>query len=168
MTTLFPPDIEQKASDIVHAYAQAGLTLAMAESCTGGLIAACLTEVSGSSAVVERGFVTYSNEAKMQSIGVDSSLIAQYGAVSAEVARAMALGALLHSPADVAVSVTGIAGPTGGSKEKPVGLVYLSSASRGGEPDIRRCLFEGMGRRDVRLNAVRTALEMLELTIKLS
>ncbi|HEY1877874.1 MAG TPA: CinA family protein, partial [Rhizomicrobium sp.] len=100
-----------------------GLRIATAESCTGGLVAGLLTEIAGSSDVAERGFVTYSNEAKTEMLGVDSELIRQHGAVSPEVARAMALGALKHAHAEIAVAVTGIAGPAGGTRQKPVGLV---------------------------------------------
>ena len=111
--------------------AQSGLKLATAESCTGGLIAAILTEVPGSSDVFERGFVTYSNEAKTELLGVPAELIEKHGAVSEEVARAMASGALGHSRADIAVAVTGVAGPGGGTTAKPVGLVHLAAARRG-------------------------------------
>lgn len=161
MPGLFPQDIEQQALQVINICSKIGLKLVTAESCTGGLIAACLTEIPGSSAVVERGFVTYSNAAKIQAIDVDEALIAQYGAVSAEVAGAMAVGALGASHADIAIAVTGIAGPGGGSPEKPVGLVYLAIASRGEEPEIRRCLFENRERRDVRITTVDTALAML-------
>jgi nicotinamide-nucleotide amidase len=109
------------------------LKVATAESCTGGLVIAALTSVSGSAAVVDRGFVTYSNEAKTEMLGVSDALIAKAGAVSEEVARAMAEGALAHSRADIAVSVTGIAGPTGGSEQKPVGLVHFGALRKGGE-----------------------------------
>lgn len=107
-----------------------GQLLACAESCTGGLIAASCTELAGSSAWFERGFVTYSNEAKTELLGVPAALIAEHGAVSEEVARAMAAGALAHSRADIAVAVTGIAGPTGGSEAKPVGTVWLAWAEK--------------------------------------
>ena len=108
-----------------------GQSLTTAESCTGGLIAASCTELAGSSAWFERGFVTYSNEAKTELLGVPAALIAEHGAVSEEVARAMAAGALAHSRADIAVAVTGVAGPTGGSQAKPVGTVWLAWAERG-------------------------------------
>lgn len=110
-----------------------GQRLATAESCTGGLIAASCTELAGSSAWFERGFVTYSNEAKTELLGVPATLIAEHGAVSEEVARAMASGALKHSRADIAVAVTGVAGPSGGSEAKPVGTVWLAWAERSGE-----------------------------------
>ena len=109
-----------------------GLKIATAESCTGGLVAAALTDIAGSSDVVDRGFVTYSNEAKQAMLGVPAATLKRHGAVSAETAAAMAAGALKNSQADLAVAITGIAGPGGGSKEKPVGLVYFAAASRGG------------------------------------
>jgi nicotinamide-nucleotide amidase len=134
--------------------------IATAESCTGGLIAGCLTEIAGSSAVVERGFVTYSNEAKTEMLGVPAAVIASVGAVSEEVARAMAEGALAHSRAGLTVAVTGVAGPGGGSPEKPVGLVHFGCAMRDAETLHRRVVFDG-DRSDVRRETVRTALEML-------
>jgi nicotinamide-nucleotide amidase len=135
------------------------LRVATAESCTGGMIAAALTDIGGSSDVFERGFVTYSNEAKTELIGVPADLIAKFGAVSEQVAREMAAGALRHSHADVAVAVTGIAGPGGGSAEKPVGLVYLG-ISRRGETRCERRVFPG-SRADIRRATVARALEML-------
>lgn len=120
-----------------------GERLATAESCTGGLIAATCTELAGSSAWFERGFVTYSNEAKCELLGVPEGLIAQHGAVSEAVARAMAEGALRHSRADIAVAVTGVAGPSGGSLDKPVGTVWLAWAERGGAVHAQRAWFEG-------------------------
>jgi nicotinamide-nucleotide amidase len=137
----------------------AGLRLATAESCTGGLIAGCLTAIPGSSAVVERGFVTYSNEAKTDMLGVSADLIGRVGAVSAEVAEGMATGALDHSRADIAVSVTGIAGPDGGTPTKPVGLVYLGVARRGGSVRHERHIFSG-DRDGIRQAAVVRALEL--------
>jgi nicotinamide-nucleotide amidase len=138
----------------------AGLRIATAESCTGGLIAALLTEIPGSSDVVERGFVTYSNDAKTDMLGVPAALIVAEGAVSRAVAEHMALGALQHSRADIAVAVTGIAGPGGGSAQKPVGLVHLAAASAKGVTH-RACRFGDIGRDGVRLQAVTVALEML-------
>ncbi len=136
------------------------LMLATAESCTGGMIAAALTDIAGSSDVVERGFVTYSNRAKTELLGVPGSLIIRVGAVSAEVAEAMAAGALAHAPVDLAVSVTGIAGPGGGSAEKPVGLVYFGIARRGGVVRTAREIFPG-DRGTVRRAAVERALRLL-------
>src|SRR5277367_5992786 len=121
----------------------AGLMLATAESCTGGMVAAALTDIAGSSDVVERGFVTYSNAAKTELVGVPADLIEKQGAVSAEVAAAMADGALAHAPVDLAVSVTGIAGPGGATPTKPVGLVYLGIVSKGGAARTERHVFAG-------------------------
>ena len=136
-----------------------GLFLTTAESCTGGLISAACTDLAGSSAWFERGFVTYSNEAKTASLGVDAALIAQHGAVSQPVAEAMARGAITHSLAQVAVAVTGVAGPTGGSVEKPVGTVWFGWATPAGVvTEMRR--FDG-DRRQVREATVRHALEKL-------
>ena len=137
-----------------------GERLATAESCTGGLIAAACTELAGSSDWFERGFVTYSNEAKSELLGVDAALIAAHGAVSEPVALAMATGALAHSRADWAVAVTGIAGPGGGSAEKPVGLVWLAWCRRGGAPEAERHVFPG-DRAAVRAATVLQALHGL-------
>ena len=135
--------------------------LATAESCTGGLIAAVLTEIAGSSAVVDRGFVTYSNEAKTGMLGVAPSLIGSHGAVSREVAIAMAEGAIRASRADIAIAVTGIAGPGGGSLDKPVGLVHFAVAVRGGMTTHAERRFGDIGRSAVRLATVQVALEMI-------
>ena len=126
------PSVDALVASLAAELVQRGLMLATAESCTGGLIAAACTEISGSSAWFERGFVTYSNAAKTELLGVPASLIAQHGAVSEAVARAMAAGALAHSRAACAVAVTGVAGPTGGSAEKPVGTVWLAWATPAG------------------------------------
>lgn len=136
------------------------LRLATAESCTGGMIAAALTDIAGSSDVVERGFVTYSNEAKTDLLGVPAALIAAQGAVSAEVAAAMAAGALQHAPVDLAVAVTGIAGPGGATPGKPVGLVYLGIARRGDAAVVERQVFAG-DRTAIRHAAVARALALL-------
>lgn len=136
------------------------LMLATAESCTGGMIAAALTDIAGSSDVVERGFVTYSNAAKTELLGVSADLIDRLGAVSEEVARAMAAGALIHAPVDLAVAVTGIAGPSGGSVEKPVGLVHFGLARRGVPVRTERHVFAG-DRDAVRHATVVRALELL-------
>ncbi len=144
---------------LLEAFRRAGLRLATAESCTGGLIAAVLTAIPGSSDVLERGFVTYSNAAKTDLLGVDSRLIGRVGAVSAEVAEAMARGALARSLAEVALAVTGIAGPGGGTEEKPVGLVFLAGVRAGRAPRIERHLFGG-DRTAVRLAAVRAAFAL--------
>jgi nicotinamide-nucleotide amidase len=144
------------------------LMIATAESCTGGLVAGALTDIAGSSAVVERGFVTYTDEAKQQMLGVPLDTVRQHGAVSRETAEAMAKGALRHSPADLAVSITGIAGPGGGSATKPVGLVHFAAASRGGALLHRERRFGDIGRAEVRRLSVLEALSMLsELAAKL-
>jgi nicotinamide-nucleotide amidase len=136
------------------------LKIAAAESCTGGLIAGLLTEIAGSSDVFERGFVTYSNQAKEEMLGVPPALLAAHGAVSAEVATAMAQGAIRNSSAGLAVAVTGIAGPGGGSDDKPVGLVHIAAA-RGDTFIHRECRFGAIGRSEVRLATVAAALELL-------
>jgi nicotinamide-nucleotide amidase len=137
------------------------LTIATAESCTGGLVAATLTEIPGSSDVVERGFVTYSNAAKTAMLGVPADVITRFGAVSREIAEAMAQGALAHSPADLAVAITGIAGPGGGSPGKPVGLVHFAAAARGGPLAHHEARFGDIGRAQVRHVSVKQALDML-------
>ena len=156
---MFDDAIKDRAVAVLDRYRSEGLKLATAESCTGGLIAASLTEVAGSSDVVERGFVTYSNEAKSELLGVPAALIAEMGAVSAEVAEAMAEGALAQSHADAAVSVTGIAGPGGGTAEKPVGLVYLGACRRDASPRHLRRVFTG-DRGAVRRAALEEALDL--------
>jgi nicotinamide-nucleotide amidase len=140
-----------------------GLRVATAESCTGGLVAGALTEIPGSSDVVERGFVVYSNAAKETMLGVPAATLKRHGAVSAETAVAMAAGALKNSEADLTVSITGIAGPGGGSKQKPVGLVHFGAAARDGRSLHRRRLFGKIGRRRVRERSVMQALELLDL-----
>jgi nicotinamide-nucleotide amidase len=137
------------------------LTLAAAESCTGGLLAGALTEIPGASDVFERGFVTYSNAAKVEMLGIDPALIARHGAVSEEVAQAMAAGVLARSAADLAVAVTGIAGPGGGSAEKPVGLVHLAAAGRRRPPAHRALNIGNVGRAKVRLASVAAAFELV-------
>ncbi|HEY6433260.1 MAG TPA: CinA family protein [Acetobacteraceae bacterium] len=141
--TLIEPALLQTAATLLQEYRARRLKLGTVESCTGGLIAAVLTAIPGSSDVVERGFVTYSNEAKTELVGVPSALIAEHGAVSEPVARAMAEGGVAHSPADIVVSVTGVAGPGGGSAAKPVGLVCFGLARRGGPTVSERQIFPG-------------------------
>jgi nicotinamide-nucleotide amidase len=137
------------------------LMVATAESCTGGLVAGALTEIVGSSAVVDRGFVTYTNAAKHTMLGVPNDTLEKFGAVSRDTAEAMARGALSHANADLAVAVTGIAGPTGGSAEKPVGLVHFAAASRAGALIHRERSFGDIGRSEVRRRSVLEALAML-------
>ncbi len=153
-------DFQDRSAALLVAYRDKGLKLATAESCTGGLVAANLTAIAGSSDVVERGFVTYSNEAKMELLGVSKTTLETHGAVSAETARAMAEGALAHSHADVAVSVTGIAGPGGATETKPVGLVHLGLARRGGPVRDEGHVFPG-DRTAVREASVDRALALL-------
>jgi nicotinamide-nucleotide amidase len=155
-------DLISRAEAVVHGFAQRGWTIATAESCTGGLVAGLLTEIPGSSAVVERGFVTYSNAAKSETVGVPAALIAAHGAVSEPVARAMAEGALDHSRADFAVGITGIAGPGGATATKPVGLVHLALAGRGRETRHLERRYGDLGRDVVRRKAVSDALGLLE------
>jgi nicotinamide-nucleotide amidase len=162
------PDFDElvgAAADLLAACRSKGLKLATAESCTGGLIAAILTEVAGSSDVFERGFVTYSNEAKTELIGVPADLIGTHGAVSEEVARAMAEGALLRARVEIAVSVTGVAGPGGGSTGKPVGLVHFGAARRGGSCLHRERRFGDLGRRAIRLASVAEAFGLVRALI---
>jgi nicotinamide-nucleotide amidase len=140
---MFSLDLTEAAARLLALYRSRALKLVTAESCTGGLVAALLTEIAGSSDVVERGFVVYSNEAKSELLGVSPQLIARHGAVSAAVAAAMAEGAIAHSRADVALSITGVAGPGGGSAEKPVGLVFLAVHRRDGPAKVERALFPG-------------------------
>jgi len=152
---------EKEAIAVLEACRKAGLMIATAESCTGGLIAGALTDIAGSSDVVDRGFVTYSNEAKNEMISVPMELIGQVGAVSKEVAIAMAEGALKHSRAGISIAVTGVAGPGGGSGEKPVGLVHIASA-RNGHPTLHReCRFGPKSRADIRHATVLAALELV-------
>jgi nicotinamide-nucleotide amidase len=157
---MFPDDIDALARQVLEAAAARGLMIATAESCTGGLVAGALTAVAGSSAVVERGFVTYSNAAKSELLGIPAGLIERHGAVPPEVAMAMAEGARLHSAAAVSVAVTGIAGPGGGSAEKPVGLVHFAAAGPGGLIHLEQ-RFGDIGREAVRLESVRAALRLL-------
>ncbi len=151
-----------EADEVLALLRSAGLKLVTAESCTGGLIAAALTEVPGSSDVFERGFVTYSNEAKTELLGVPADLIANHGAVSREVAEAMALGALANSRADIAVAVTGVAGPGGGTSEKPVGLVHLAAA-RGDRVVHRPIRLGNIGRAKIREASVAEAFRLVRM-----
>jgi nicotinamide-nucleotide amidase len=158
----FPNDIIAQAEAIIRDFTARRLMVSTAESCTGGLIAGALTEISGSSAVVDRGFVTYTNTAKIEMLGVEEETLIRFGAVSQETALQMVHGALFRSRAAVAVAVTGIAGPGGGSAEKPVGLVHLAAKSRSGRLIHRKMLYGDIGRDQVRLATVRTALGMIQ------
>lgn len=160
------PDVAiDRAAAVLAANRAAGRTVALAESCTGGLVAAALTAVAGSSDVFETGFVTYSNAAKSRILGVDPEIFERRGAVSRDCALAMARGALDRSDADVAVAITGIAGPGGGSPEKPVGLVIFARAWRGAEPSahyVQRIFFQSGDRTAIRRAALLFALELLQ------
>jgi len=160
--SLLPDEITALARRVVQENAAAGRKLVVAESCTGGLVAAALTEIPGSSKVLDRGFVTYSNEAKQQSLGVSEDIIDAFGAVSIACVFAMARGALERSGADVAVAISGIAGPEGGSESKPVGTVVFARAVRGSDkPEAESKLFEEKDRAGVRRQATLCALELL-------
>jgi nicotinamide-nucleotide amidase len=163
--SVFEKHILDLATEVLAKARAAGLKVATAESCTGGLVVAALTEIPGSSDVVDRGFVTYTNEAKVQQLGVDEALIARHGAVSQQVAQAMATGALAHSPAHASVAVTGIAGPSGGTKTKPVGLVHIETARRDRTPLHREYRFGDIGRDAVRMKSVEAALNQLLLVL---
>jgi nicotinamide-nucleotide amidase len=160
---MFSPEIRAFAQDVVSAYTAAKRRLVLAESCTGGLIAGALTDVPGASAMLERGFITYSNEAKIEVLAVLPEDLDRLGAVSARVAEEMAKGALDFSHADVALSVTGVAGPDGGSDKKPVGLVFFGLATHRGVLMHYECRFSG-SREEIRMQAVSEALKLI-LTI---
>lgn len=159
--SLFPEELAALSETLIRKYEARGLKLATAESCTGGLIGGILTEVAGSSAVVDRGFITYSNEAKHELLGVQLSTLSTFGAVSKETALQMAKGALMRSHANMAVAVTGIAGPGGGSASKPVGLVHVAATAREGGIIHREMHYGDIGREQVRLATIKTALQLL-------
>lgn len=161
MTNLFPADILKAAEEVLAKARARKLKIVTAESCTGGLIGGALTEIAGSSDVFDRGFVTYSNEAKATTLKVDTAILREYGSVSGETASAMVQGALAFSRGDIAVAVTGVAGPGGGTAQKPVGLVHFASARKGGAPRNIERRFGDLGRTEVRLDTVRQALAML-------
>lgn len=162
-SSFLPPDLVALARRVIDENRQIGRRVAVAESCTGGLVSTALTEIPGSSDVFERGFVTYSNAAKTECLGVANDLIDTFGAVSIATAWAMAQGALKNSHADIAVAVTGIAGPDGGSELKPVGFVVFAKAERGVEdrPDGEHKIFDGGSRSSIRVQAAKWALELL-------
>jgi nicotinamide-nucleotide amidase len=157
----FPKHILDSAAEVLARARAKGWRIATAESCTGGLLAAALTEIPGSSDAFERGFVTYSNEAKTELLGVPAELIAKHGAVSKEVAIAMAEGAVKRAPVQIAVSITGIAGPGGGTAEKPVGLVHFAVAHNSHAALHQECRFGDIGRSEVRMKSIETALDLL-------
>jgi len=160
--TILPNELVAAARRVIEANAKAGRKIALAESCTGGLVAAALTEIPGSSAVLDCSFVTYSNEAKQKMLGVAGDIIEAFGAVSIACVYAMAQGALERSGADVAVAISGIAGPDGGSAQKPVGTVVFAKATRNSqEPEAEQRLFEDKDRGGVRRQAALVALELL-------
>jgi nicotinamide-nucleotide amidase len=161
---LLPAELEQLARRVIDENRAAGRRIAVAESCTGGLVAAALTEIAGSSDVFESGFVTYSNEAKIELLGVSQEVIETFGSVSVATAWAMAQGMIVRSGADVAVAITGIAGPDGGTEMKPVGTVVFARAERSADPDAIVAdmkEFGDLGRAGVRLQATLCALELL-------
>lgn len=160
--SLLPDDIVALARRVVEENAVAGRKISLAESCTGGLVAAAITEIPGSSSVLDRGFVTYSNEAKQQELNVNSDIIETFGAVSIACVYAMAQGALENSEADVAVAISGVAGPNGGTDQKPVGTVVFARAIRGvDEPEAELRNFDAHSRSEVRRQATLCALELL-------
>lgn len=163
---MFSDEVRARANELLEAMKAKGLMIATAESCTGGLIAGALTEIAGSSAVVERGFVTYSNEAKQEMLGVPAALIGQVGAVSREVAIAMAEGALRHSRAQVSVAVTGVAGPGGGTDAKPVGLVHVAAACSGGATLHEECRFGALSRAEIRARTVLAAFALAQRVMR--
>jgi len=154
-------DSEELAREVLRVFEERDLKLATAESCTGGLVSAAITDIAGSSKIFERGFVTYSNEAKAEMLDVSSETLAAFGAVSAETAREMAAGALAHSNADIAVSITGVAGPGGGTPEKPVGLVWFAVATKDTRAIAEKREFADLGRAAIRRESVITALRLL-------
>ena len=159
---MFSEDYRARAETLLAAARARGLKIATAESCTGGLIAGLLTEIPGSSDVLDRGFVTYSNKAKEEMLGVPGAMLRRHGAVSETVARAMAEGAIRNSIAQLSVAVTGIAGPGSGTDEKPAGLVHIAAARAGEATLHRECRFGDIGRSEVRLATIVAALEFLQ------
>jgi nicotinamide-nucleotide amidase len=159
---MFTPELLERAAALIALCRARRFKVATAESCTGGLVAGLLTEIPGSSAVLERGFVVYSNDAKRELLGVPASTLAAFGAVSEQTARAMAQGAILHSQADFAVAITGIAGPDGGTAEKPVGLVHFACAQRTSAVVALEKRYGALSRTAIRMASVATALDLLE------
>ena len=163
---MFSTELIASANTLIDDMRAKGLRLVTAESCTGGLLSGLLTEIPGSSDVLDRGFVTYSDLAKIEVLGVPGAVIEKHGAVSAAVALAMAEGALNHAHADIAVAVTGVAGPGGGTPQKPVGLVYVAAAKRDGAPRAQRFMFGDVGRREIRLATLSEALSLVDQILK--
>jgi len=160
---MFSPSLVKQAQTLITLCKQQGRKITTAESCTGGLIAGLITEIAGASAIFEQGFVTYSNASKQHLLGVSEALLSQYGAVSEQVAAQMAEGALAKAKAEIAVAVTGIAGPDGGTPQKPVGLVYIAVAAKEKITKVQKFHFTG-SRSEVRLATVKEALTMIEMT----
>ncbi len=160
MAKMYPEILIIMAEDLINACRKNEIKLALAESCTGGLVAGCITSISGSSDVFDRGFVTYSNQAKNEMLGVGLDILENSGAVSEQVAIAMAMGAIANSNADIALSITGVAGPSGGTDEKPVGLVHMAVARKGFETKHQRHIFKG-DRERVRIQSVESGLKLL-------
>ena len=163
---MFSLEINNKASNILQLCQQKSVTIVTAESCTGGLIAGCLTEIPGSSSVIEGGFVTYSNQAKISMLSVKLEQLDQYGAVSEEVARSMAEGALRRSKADIAIACTGVAGPGGATNTKPIGLVHLACASKTHPATHKQCNFSG-DRSMIRMATVNAAFGLIEAQLNI-
>lgn len=158
---MFPPELLNDAEKFLELAKSQNIKVVTAESCTGGLIASCLTSIPGSADVLDSGFVTYSNEAKTGLLDIPNDMIERHGAVSEEVAEAMVAGALAHSGANLAVSATGIAGPTGDSDTKKIGLVYIGARLNGGETVVERHDFGDIGRDTVRIETVRAAIALM-------
>lgn len=163
--SFFPKPLLRQAEEVIERARDRGVSIASVESCTAGLVSGCLSEIAGASDVLACGFVVYSNEAKERLLGVSPSLLKEHGAVSEEAARAMASGALKKGSIDIAVAVTGIAGPDGGTIEKPVGLVHFACAVRDGGAFHRERRFDDIGRYGVRLASVAEALEILRKSL---
>jgi len=161
MDVMFSPAILKLAETLLAEARAKRIKIATAESCTGGLVAAALTEIPGSSDVFDRGFIPYSNEAKIEDLGVVVDTLDKFGAVSAATAVAMAEGALANSKAQIAIAVTGVAGPSGGTEKKPIGLVHFAAARRGGATDTEVRRFGDIGRHQIRIASVEVALTML-------
>jgi nicotinamide-nucleotide amidase len=159
--SLFPEDVTKSASLLLETCRKRKLLIATAESCTGGLLAASLTSIAGSSDVFERGFVTYSNQAKIDMLGVSANTLSSFGAVSIETAVEMAEGILRKSGSEIGISITGIAGPGGGSDDKPVGLVHMAVCRRSVGISHHECRFGLLARNTIQIEAVRTALQLL-------
>ncbi len=162
---MFDAELTNLATDLLTKCREKGIRLATVESCTGGLVAALLTDIAGSSDVFDRGFVTYSNDAKTALVGVPTGLITEHGSVSRDVAVAMAEGGLARSKATLVVAITGVAGPGGGTSLKPVGLVHFALAAQGKETVHQRCQFGEIGRQSVRQASIHQALDMFEAAL---